>query len=206
MKNADGHTDIDLTPGPFPNREGERRRRPQFKTRVVILLLVVFAPFVEPWAHAQNAEHVVKAAFIVNFVTFIEWPARAFDSEDAPFVIGIVGEDAFGSVIDRAAKEKNADGRAFVVKRLEWGSEMKGCHVLFLSASEKDKLKELAELLKDTPILTISETPGFTKHGGIINFFVEDEKVRFEINVDAAKRAKLAISSKLLRLAKIVKD
>jgi hypothetical protein len=151
-------------------------------------------------------EYEVKVAFIYNFAKFVEWPDKAFEGASSPIVIGIVGRDPFNSAIDAAVKGRHVNGRPFTVKRLKWGPEMRNCHILFVSSSEKDKVKELPELLKGAPVLTIGETPGFAKCGGIINFVMENDNVRFEINVEAAKRAHLTISSRLLNLAKIVSD
>jgi hypothetical protein len=151
-------------------------------------------------------EYEVKVAFIYNFAKFVEWPPKTFEGSSSPIVIGIVGRDPFNSTIDAAVKGRHVNGRPFAVKRLKWGSEMKNCHILFVSSSEKDKVKELPDLLKGAPVLTVGETTGFAKCGGIINFVMENDSVRFEINVETAKRAHLTISSRLLSLAKIVSD
>jgi hypothetical protein len=157
-------------------------------------------------ASANTKEYEVKAAFLFNFAQYVDWPGSAFSSDSAPIVIGIVGKDSFGSIIDQTVKGKIVKGRSFVVKRLSWGQAVKDCHILFVSASEKDKLGQMNDLLKGEPVLTVGETSGFAKRDGIVNFIIEGNKVRFEINPEAAKRAKLSISSRLLSLAKIVSD
>lgn len=155
---------------------------------------------------ADVKEYEIKAAFIYNFAKFVEWPEDAFGRADAPLIIGIVGKDPFGKMIDHAVEGRRANGRTVEIKRVNWGAEVKLCHILFVSSSESGKMGQLSELVKNAPVLTIGETPGFASRGGIINFTEEEGKVRFEINVDAAKRARLTISSKLLSLAKVVKD
>ena len=154
----------------------------------------------------SDREYAVKAAYIYNFAKFVEWPADAFARPDSPFVIGIIGKDPFGSVIDKAVQGKTIDGRSFTVVRLKLDQDLKQCQILFVSASEKDKISRLFSDLKGAPVLTVGETPQFASRGGIINFKIENGTVRFEINPDAAKRAHLTISSKLLSLARIVKD
>lgn len=157
-------------------------------------------------ASANTKEYEVKAAFLFNFAQYVDWPSSAFLSDGAPIVIGIVGKDSFGSIVEQTVKGKSVKGRSFVVRRLTWGQAVKDCHILFISGSEKDKSEQINDLLKGEPVLTVGEISGFAKKGGIVNFVVENNKVRFEINPEAAKRAKLSISSRLLSLAKIVSD
>jgi hypothetical protein len=193
-----------------PRKNGERMRPLTAYLCAAALLCVVIASPISRAAESAGGqgynEYEVKAAFIFNFAKFVTWPATAFEKNDSPIVIGIVGKDPFGSVMDQIVKGKTVDERPFVIKRLKWGAEMKECHILFVSSSEKNKLGQMPELLKDAPVLTVSETPGFAKKPGMINFFMEEDKVKIEINADAAKRAKLTISSRLLSIVKIVKD
>jgi YfiR/HmsC-like len=155
---------------------------------------------------SDSSEYLIKAGFVYNFAKLVAWPATAFAQPDSPIVIGILGTDPFGTTIDRVVGDKKIDGRGFVVKRLKWGADIKDCNILFVSSSETVHLDELIHLVKGMPILTIGETPGFARRGGIINFTLEDNKVRFEVNIEAAKRADLTISSRLLTLARIVQQ
>jgi YfiR/HmsC-like len=161
-------------------------------------------------AHAQDvssesSEYLVKAGFIYNFAKLVEWPASVLGQPGHQIVIGVLGNDTFASVLDRVVEGKKIDGRPFQVKRLH-NKEYKdcGCHILFISAPESGRADEIINLMKNASVLTIAETPGFAKRGGIINFTLEDSKVHFEVNVEAAKQAALNISSRLLSLAKIV--
>jgi hypothetical protein len=150
-----------------------------------------------------SPEYVIKAAYIYNFAMFVEWPDKAFRRESSPIVIGIVGTDPFGAAIDQTVRDKKIDKRPLVVKRLQWDQEFEYCHILFITSSEKARFAELVQRVKNLPILVVTESPGFAERGSIINFIVEQNRVRCEINVDAAKRAHLNISSKLLGLAKV---
>jgi hypothetical protein len=172
------------------------------------MLLAVVMPVSRTATSADSPrdEYEVKAVFIYNFAQFVTWPASAFERTDSPLVIGIVGKDPFGAKMEQTVKGKELRGRSFVIKRPKWGAEMKDCHILFVSSSEKDKVGQLADLLKGAPVLVVGDMPNFARRGGIVNFFMKDNKVRFQINADAAKRAKLTIDSRLLSLAEIVTD
>ena len=158
---------------------------------------------------SDSSEYLIKAGFIYNFAKLVEWPATAFAQPDSPIVIGVLGDDPFGTTLDRIVADKKINGRGIAVKRLKWSRDFKSykdCNILFVSLSEKDHLDNVVEAMRLLPILTIGDAPGFAKRGGIINFTLEDNKVRFEVNVEAAKRADLTISSRLLTLAKIVQQ
>jgi len=152
---------------------------------------------------------LIKAGFIYNFAKFVEWPSAAFAQPDSPIVIGILGTDPFGNLIDRIIENKRIGARGLVVKRLKWGTDLKDlreCKILFVGASEKAHLDDLVQIVKSLPILTVGETPGFAERGGVIRFVLEDNRVRFEINVEAAHQADLTISSRLLTLARIIQQ
>jgi hypothetical protein len=176
--------------------------------RIVAVCLICVA-FALP-SRAQTAdspdssEYLIKAGFIYNFANLMQWPANTFSSPDSPIVIAIVGTDTSGGILDEVLAGKKVNGRPFAVKHLKRGMDLKGCNIVFVSASETAHLDEILHLVKNLPILTIGETPSFALRGGIINFIVVDDKVRFEVNVEAAKQADISISSRLLALAKIV--
>lgn len=157
-------------------------------------------------AQQQGAlpEYQVKAVFLYNFAQFVEWPAKAFPETNAPLVIGILGDDPFGNYLDETVKGEKVNEHPLDVKRFRSVSEIKTCHILFITTSEKDKLKGIFEGLQSRNILTVSDVPNFTKQGGMVKFFTEKSKTRIRINLEATKTADLTISSKLLRLADIV--
>jgi len=152
------------------------------------------------------SEYQVKAAFLYNFARFVEWPSNAFPDAQAPILLGVIGEDPFGGALEQVIKGKTVNGRELVLKRLTRQQDLKGFHMLFVSSSEARHLSQIMESLKGKCVLTIGETEGFAQTGGVINFTLEENKVHFEINVDTAERAHLKISSKLLALAKVLKD
>ena len=163
-------------------------------------------------ARAQNfdssgsSDYLIKAGFIYNFAKLVEWPSPAFANPGQPVVIGVFGSDSFAAILEHVVDGKKVDLHPLLVKRLKSARESKecACHMLFIASPESAHADEIIQLLKGTSVLTIAETPGFSKQGGIINFVLEDSKVRFEVNVEAAKQAGLTISSRLLSLAKIV--
>lgn len=158
---------------------------------------------------SDSSEYLIKAGFIYNFAKFVEWPSTSFAQPDSPIVIGILGTDPFGGIIDRIVGDKKIGGRGFVVKRLKWAKDfkdLKDCNILFVSSSEKEHMDDVIRMLRWLPILTIGETPGFAERGGIIRFTLEDNRVRLEANVEAARQANLTISSRLLTLARIIQQ
>lgn len=156
-------------------------------------------------AAAQEApaptEYQIKAAFLFNFAKFVEWPQDAFAAPNSPLVIGVLGDNPFGADLERTVKGKAINSHAFVVKDLHSPAEGTNCEIVFVCTSEKQRLPAIISCLKSNCVLTVGEMDGFTESGGIINFVIRANKVRFEINDDAAKNARLKISSKLTSLA-----
>jgi hypothetical protein len=153
----------------------------------------------------DSAEYLIKAGFVYNFAKLVEWPPSSFVQSGHQIVIGVLGNDSFATVLERVVEGKRVDGRPFAVKRLK-NKEYKDCNcqILIIGSAESARADEIIQQMKNMAVLTIAETAGFAKRGGIINFTLEDSKVRFEVNVEAAKQAALNISSRLLSLAKIV--
>jgi hypothetical protein len=167
------------------------------------------ATFAQAPDSSDSSEYLIKAGFIFNFAKFVEWPSNAFAQPDSAIVIGILGTDPFGTIIDKIVQDKKIGTRGFVVKRLKWGTdlkELKECKILFVGASEKAHMDELVQVVRGLPILTVGETPGFADRGGVVRFVLEDNRVRFEVNVVAARQADLTISSRLLTLARIIQQ
>lgn len=151
-------------------------------------------------------EYEVKAAFLYNFAKFVDWPEDAFPDAGAPLVIGILGDDPFGGALEQIIKTRLINGRKTVIKHFKNQPAQEPCHVLFISPKERKSLPQILKALAGKSTLTVGEAENFTQLGGIINFVNRDDKVGFEINEDAAQRANLKISSKLLKLAKVVRD
>jgi len=151
----------------------------------------------------SSGEYEVKAAFLYKFASFVEWPEAA---RHGALGICVVGQDPFGSALERVVEGKTIGGREFTVRRLKTWQAGTGCHILFVAASEKQRLGPLLGQLKHETILTVGDVPGFCESGGAINLSVVASRVRLEINLDAATRAGLQVSSKLLSLAQVVRS
>ncbi|MEO8098893.1 MAG: YfiR family protein [Acidobacteriota bacterium] len=151
------------------------------------------------------AEYQVKAGFLFNFTKFVEWPPDTFRGPEDAIKICILGQDPFGSGLRDAVKDKVVANRPFVVRAVSSLQQATDCQILFVSASEQKRYGSVLEELKLHSVLTVSEAQNSTTSGGIINFRLKDEQVRIDIDVGAAERAKLQISSKLLKLAEIRK-
>jgi hypothetical protein len=171
---------------------------------VIVITLLLGLLSTEALAQAQD-EYQVKAAFLFNFVKFVEWPAEAFSDSNAPLIIGVVGDDRFQGSIDQMISGRIANGRRLLVKRFSNFRTLTPCHIVFVSSSERDNIQQI--LATAGPgALTVGESDRFAQMGGIINFTVVDRKVRLEINQAAAERRGLRISAKLLSLARVIRN
>lgn len=146
-------------------------------------------------------EYQVKAVWLLNFARFVEWPADRFSSTDAPFVVGIVGEDPFGPHLESTFAGKTIKGRSFVIKRLDAEDDLKSCHLAFFSNSERRRHRELCDRLRQAAVLTVGDAADFADNGGMIGFVRKDHTIRFHINLDAAQPAGLNFSAQLLKVA-----
>ncbi len=146
-------------------------------------------------------EYEVKAAFIYNFAKFIEWPEGAFDEGGSDLKLCVLGKDPFGPALD-AIEGKAVRGRKVKVRRLREAGKSGDCHFLFIGDSEKGNLGRILKALASSPAVTVSDMRGFAGAGGVVQFVMEEHKVRFIVNAAAAERAGLKISSKMLRLAR----
>ena len=153
---------------------------------------------------AESSEYLIKAGYIYNFAKLVEWPAAAA-RRGQPIVIGVLGNDAFAAVLDRAVNGKKIDDRPLLVKPLKNKDARDcGCQILFVGEAESARTDQVIQSQSAASVLTIAEAPDFARRGGIIALVLEDSKVRFIVNVDAASQASLSISSRLLALATIV--
>jgi YfiR/HmsC-like len=146
-------------------------------------------------------EYEVKAAFIHNIAKFVEWPATAHSGDSLKLCI--LGHDSFGSTLN-ALRGKPVGDKVWEVLPANQQINLRKCRVLFIAASESGNLRQILDNIKGEAVLTVGDTDGYAEQGVIINFYLEQNRVRFEINNDAAGRAKLKISSQLLKLARIV--
>jgi hypothetical protein len=150
---------------------------------------------------AASLEYRLKTAFIYNFTRFVEWPPEGVTDPAAPFRIGVLGVGALGEEIS-ALRGKMVNGRPLSIRHYPvWNDEVRECEILFIAASEANYLHAILAKLDDAPVLTLGDTESFAARGIMINFFMESNKVRFEINLKQARAAGLEISSRLLKLA-----
>lgn len=159
-----------------------------------------------PPAGAQGKpplEYQVKAAFLFNFTRFIHWPESAYTSPDAPFVIGIVGTDPFGTYLDELVNSEKAEGHPIIIRRYPGGGDMSGCQLIFIGLDTPGKLKAILSLTAHPGMLTVGDAASFISSGGMVRFFKEDNRIKIEIKLAAAKAAQLEVSAKLLQVAKI---
>jgi hypothetical protein len=176
-----------------------------FGLSCVLLLSTSVRGTSAPSAREQPAlEYQVKAAFLYNFAKFVEWPPQKAGAADSPLIIGILGKDPFAGALEAAVEGKKFNQHALVVRHVSSPAEARACHLLFISRSEDNRLPAIVKELSDSPVLTIGESDKFIARGGMINFIMVDNKVRFEINPEAAGEAGLRISSKLLHVARVV--
>jgi len=164
-------------------------------------LLVLLAPSV---LHAQSKEYQVKAAFLYNFAQFVVWPETSFTNTNEPFQIGVLGDNPFHKDLVETVRGETIHGRPMVIQESRRAESLTNCQIVFICNSEAGHVDEILAALGPRPVLTVSEIPGFANRGGVINFYREGSKVRFEINPDAAGKKNLKVGSDLLTLGKIV--
>ncbi|MBL7699582.1 MAG: YfiR family protein [Chitinophagaceae bacterium] len=151
---------------------------------------------------AQRAtEYQVKAAFILNFSKFVEWPGDAFARQSDIFILGVLGKDPFGDYLDEIVEGEKIEGKKLIIQRYNSVDDIHDCQILFINVPEETGA--VIKRLKGRSILTVSDDADFSRAGGIIQFYKQDDAIRLQINPDAAKEANLTLSSKLLRIAKI---
>ena len=174
---------------------------------VITWTVITWTVIAAPWLHAQRSgptENEVKSAYLYNFGKFVEWPAKA-TSVGEFFTICALGDDSFGSTLETTVAGESINGKKVLVKRVPKLQDAVSCRILFISSSEQNQLKEILEALESTSVLTVSDMPQFSRRGGMIQFVVEANKVRFEVNLTSAERAGLTLSSQLLKVAINVK-
>lgn len=169
---------------------------------VLVLLLSIFKECIS--AEKAYDVNLVKAFFIERFTKFVSWPneQELIDSEK-PFIIGVFGQHQFGNLLEIVYKKNSIKNKKVKLRYFDSIDELANCNLLFIGKLNKKKLLKVIDTIKKEPILTISDIPGFTQQGGHIFIYIEEERVRFEINMSAVKKAALSMSYLLLKQAKI---
>ena len=193
---------LDTAPKSFTKYSAPGRElRERWKYLLIRIVLCCLAGVTQ----AQSAtEYQVKAAFLFNFAKFVDWPADAFSNPDSPLQICVLGQDPFGHEFELVIADKTVNGHRIEVIHPSGVPQAKACHIIFVTSSEKQQLRDILRGLRGASVLTVGELPGFAKGGGIINFVLDDSRVRFEINLKAAERAHLKLSARLLTVAKLI--
>lgn len=184
-------------------RNGSYRRPARERVCVLFLVLLLVCPRTFS-ADAGAEEYSVKAAFLFHFAQFVEWPPDAFPNPSSPLTYCTLGPDPFHGALDGSLNGKTIGGRPLRVLHLKPSQDLQVCHVLFFGAATQKSIPVSLSSLNGKPVLTVGETEHFIVNGGMIGFAWDENKIRFEINLGAAERAKLKISSRLLSLAKQV--
>ena len=151
-------------------------------------------------------EYELKAAFLGKFVKYVSWPSERLAEKQSPLVVTVFGRDPFGKKLDQALKGVKVEEHPIEVRRVEKLEELRAAHVLFVPQLEAGRLEEILAATREASLLVVGESSGFAENGGAIGFYLEKEKLRFEVNLEAAKRQNLKVSSDLLKVARIVKD
>ncbi len=172
---------------------------------IAVFLAIIFsiAAVQSPAQQEAGKESKFKAAYLYNFLQFIEWPESAFTNPASPITIGILNQDPLANILEQIVRGEKINGREIAVRKFRDAKSVRECQVLFVPRSERNEIPSILVSSEGSSVLTVGEVEGFAEEGGAINFFVQDNKLRFEINLDALKNANLSASSRLLRLAKI---
>jgi len=176
-------------------------------TLVAAAFFLLIAPFARGLADPDvsdsqgGQEYQKKAAFLCKFAKFVEWPSHKFTQPDSPLIIGVVGADPFGGLLEEAAQDSRINDRTVTVRHVESMEELRKCHIIFVCRSETERLGPILSEVRGDNVLTVGETEKFTSRGGMINFVMVGADVRFQINDAAARHAGIKIRSQLQQLA-----
>lgn len=189
-------------PSAIPSPRAPLRRRGARLSAVVATLALAWSG---PVAAQGVPVPALKAAFLYNFVKFAEWPSDVLPP-GAPLVLCVIGDEGVAESLEALVKGRNIDGHELSVRRMKADGPLRSCHVLYASGLDSKRSIELIDALKGAAVLTVSDLNQFAQRGGVAEFFIDEGKMRFAINAEAGHRAHVGLSSKLLSLAKLVKD
>lgn len=154
---------------------------------------------------AKPSEYQVKAAYLYNFGRFVKWPAGIAAGKGDSFPVCVLGRDPFGPILDSTLAGEALEGKPVAIRRIATEQDAADCRILFVSSTEEHHLKEILTAIGQAGVLTVSDIPGFSRRGGMIQFVMEGDRVRFEINLGTAESARLVLSSELLKVAAAVR-
>lgn len=169
------------------------------------LLFVLFVVFALPsYGQQKPTDYQVEAIYLYNFGKFVQWPANATE-KNSEFAVCVLGQDPFGGALDAALAGATISGKHVIAKRISSAGESADCRILFLGSTEQGRLGKIIEAVEKQAVLTVSDIPEFSRRGGMIEFVMQESRVRFEVNLDAAQQAGLTLSSELLKVATTVR-
>jgi len=182
--------------------QSKRRARDRARLWYALILWLVLGLAQPGFAQkASPSEYEIKAAMIYRFAQFLEWPTNLFASSQSPLQVGIAGPDPFGTAIDAVLKDQSVGTHDLLILRYPQPTSATNCHLLFISSGQATETEKLLTLLKAKPVLTIGEDEDFAKKGGHIRLYLQDNKLRFDINLAAMERSGLKMHSQVLKLA-----
>jgi hypothetical protein len=176
------------------------------RVSLLLVLLLLLAQAARSFAADPQTltEYQIKAGFFFNFTRFVDWPESAFVTASSPILICVLGETPLTDLVTDVALGKVVNGRAVSIRRVKASDDLRQCNLLFISAEEERHTAEILASLKKTNTLTVGETPGFAQAGGMINFSIQENKVKLELNLEATTRAGLKVNSKLIAVSRLV--
>jgi hypothetical protein len=176
------------------------------RSRATLLLVLTLLLGSRAGAQAPAGEAQIKAAFVYNFLKFVEWPYDASARATDPLIVVIVGDGPTAGAIEEFLATKRVGERAITIRHLAWDQSLVGVHAVFVSEDDPRRLRRVLEAAASAGVLSIGEGAGFASNGGVIALLLVDRRVRFDIDIDAATAARLRISSKLLALGHVVRS
>jgi hypothetical protein len=182
----------------------ERDRGVWLQRAIAALMYLLFAGSIALGQQRPSA-YQVEAAYLYNFGRFVEWPAKVAPPQSNSFTICVLGEDPFGQALDATLAGETIGNQRVVARRISNPQMSADCQILFISSSEANRLNKILEALDKNAVLTVSDIPQFSQRQGMIQFVMEENRIRFEVNLTATQRAGLTLSSELLKVATAVR-
>lgn len=173
---------------------------------ILLLALSISLSPIPSLAQAPSREYQVRAVFLLHFAQFTEWPADAFTNKEQPLVIGVLGANPFNGFLSETVSNETVQGRKVAVAHYKRVEETRSCHILYISQSEAERLDRIVSVLRDKPVLTVSDIEGADERGVIVRFEKDHNRTRIAFNLQAMRTARLNVSSKLLRLARLTES
>ena len=197
--------------GSCTGADGDRSAPPASRPRralltVALVLLLQAIPSAVAAQKESAGEYELKTAMLYNLTNFVDWPASAYPDGRQALSLCILGRDPFGDSLRSTVVSGPGSVRSVAIRRIQGEQELAGCHVLYIGSSERKTAAQIFASVKSSGVLTVGEMTQFAARGGMVQFSLEDQRIRFDINLDAVSRSGLKVSSKLLALAHIVTD